>query len=141
MKCVGWTEVSLAAAPFARAGSPKTRSLIMATPDNLYRAKNVLITGGAGFIASHVAILFAKKYPQYKIVVVDKLDYCANLNNLKVVAGLMNFKFVKGNICSADLIKYVLESEKIDTIIHAAAQVMGEECRVEPLDRALGEAV
>ena len=53
-------------------------------PKDMYEAKNVLITGGAGFIASHVAILFAKK-PQYKIVV-DKLDYCANLNNLRSVA-------------------------------------------------------
>ena len=69
----------------------------MTPPEDVYEAKNVMITGGAGFIASHVAILLAKKYPQYKIVVVDKLDY-ANLNNLRSVAGLMNFKFVKGDI-------------------------------------------
>ena len=67
----------------------------MTPPEDVYEAKNVMITGGAGFIASHVAILLAKKYPQYKIVVVDKLDYCANLNNLRSVVGLMNFKFVK----------------------------------------------
>jgi len=87
-----------------------------------YLAKNVMITGGAGFIASHVAILFAKKYPNYKVVVVDKLDYCANLNNLKAVAGLMNFKFVKGDIGSADLMTYILKSEEIDTVMHFAAQ-------------------
>lgn len=88
----------------------------------VYQAKNVLITGGAGFIASHVAILFAKKYPQYNIVVVDKLDYCANLNNLKAVMGLMNFKFIKGDIRNADLMTYVMHSEKIDTLMHFAAQ-------------------
>jgi len=87
-----------------------------------YEAKNVLITGAAGFIASHVAILFAKKYPHYKVVVVDKLDYCANLNNLKSVAGLLNFKFVKGDIGSADLMTYVLRTEEIDTVMHFAAQ-------------------
>ena len=90
----------------------------MSVPDDVYEAKNVLITGGAGFIASHVAILLAKKYPQYKIVVVDKLDYCANLNNLRSVAGLMNFKFVKGDIGSADLMTYVMRSEAIDTVMH-----------------------
>jgi dTDP-D-glucose 4,6-dehydratase len=63
-----------------------------------FEARNVLITGGAGFIASHVAILLATKYPRYRVVVVDKLDYCANLNNLRMVAGLLNFKFVKGDI-------------------------------------------
>ena len=94
----------------------------MTVPEDTYQAKNVLITGGAGFIASHVAILFAKKYPQYKIVVVDKLDYCANLNNLRSVAGLMNFKFVKGDIGSADLMTYVMRSEQIDTVMHFAAQ-------------------
>ena len=94
----------------------------MTPPEDVYEAKNVMITGGAGFIASHVAILLAKKYPQYKIVVVDKLDYCANLNNLRSVAGLMNFKFVKGDIGSADLMTYVMRSEAIDTVMHFAAQ-------------------
>ena len=94
----------------------------MSAPEDVYKARNVLITGGAGFIASHVAILLAKKYPQYKIVVVDKLDYCANLNNLRSVAGLMNFKFVKGDIGSADLMTYVMRSEAIDTVMHFAAQ-------------------
>ena len=94
----------------------------MSAPEDVYKARNVLITGGAGFIASHVAILLAKKYPQYKIVVVDKLDYCANLNNLRSVAGLMNFKFVKGDVGSADLMTYVMRSEEIDTVMHFAAQ-------------------
>ena len=89
--------------------------------ERVHLPKNVLITGGAGFIASHVAILFASKYPDYNIVVFDKLDYCANLNNLKSIAGLPNFKFIKGDISSADLLYYVLRNEMIDTVMHFAA--------------------
>ena len=70
-------------------------------PEDVYEAKNVMITGGAGFIVAR-RDLAREEVPQYKIVVVDKLDYCANLNNLRSVAGLMNFKFVKGDIGSAD---------------------------------------
>ena len=94
----------------------------MSNSESGYKARNVLITGGAGFIASHVAILLAKKYPEYNVVVVDKLDYCANLNNLRPAADLMNFNFVKGDICSADLMTYVMRSENIDTVMHFAAQ-------------------
>ena len=75
-----------------------------------------------GFIASHVAILLCKKYPQYNIVVYDKLDYCACLANLEELFDLPNFKFVKGDIASPDLVSYVLREEKIDTIMHFAAQ-------------------
>jgi len=84
--------------------------------------KNVLITGGAGFIASHVVIRFVKKYPHYKIVNLDKLDYCSSLLNLKDIENAPNYKFVKGNICSSDFVKYIMQSEEIDTILHFAAQ-------------------
>jgi len=87
-----------------------------------YVPKNILLTGGAGFIGSHVVILLAKKYPQYKIVTFDKLDYCACRENLNCVDHLDNFKFVKGDICSPELVSYVLEEEKIDTVMHFAAQ-------------------
>lgn len=87
-----------------------------------YTPKNILITGGAGFIASHVVIHFVKKYPQYKIVNLDKLDYCSSLANLKEIENAPNYKFVKGNICSSDFINYILKSEEIDTILHFAAQ-------------------
>merc|ERR1712194_757901 len=83
---------------------------------------SILLTGGAGFIGSHAAILLCKKYPQYKVVVYDKLDYCACLQNLEEVENLPNFKFVKGDISSPDLVSYVLKEEKIDTIMHFAAQ-------------------
>lgn len=75
-----------------------------------------------GFIASHVAILLCNKYPQYNIVVYDKLDYCACLANLEELFDKPNFKFVKGDIASPDLVSYVLREEEIDTILHFAAQ-------------------
>ena len=63
-----------------------------------------------------------KNYPHYKVVCFDKMDYCSSLSNLNEVKECKNFKFIKGNILSADLLRYVFETEEIDTIIHAAAQ-------------------
>ncbi|KAF1002533.1 trifunctional UDP-glucose 4,6-dehydratase/UDP-4-keto-6-deoxy-D-glucose 3,5-epimerase/UDP-4-keto-L-rhamnose-reductase RHM1-like [Apium graveolens] len=87
-----------------------------------YTPKNILITGAAGFIASHVANRLVRSYPDYKIVVLDKLDYCSNLKNLNPSRTAPNFKFVKGDIGSADLVNYLLITESIDTIMHFAAQ-------------------
>ncbi|KAK8820520.1 hypothetical protein WA577_006580 [Blastocystis sp. JDR] len=87
-----------------------------------YVPKNILITGGAGFIASHVVILLAKKYPDYKIVNMDCLDYCASLKNLDEVKDLPNYRFVEGNILSSSFVSYVLKTEEIDTVLHFAAQ-------------------
>ncbi|VVA91595.1 unnamed protein product [Arabis nemorensis] len=87
-----------------------------------YTPKNILITGAAGFIASHVANRLIRTYPDYKIVVLDKLDYCSNLKNLNPSKQSPNFKFVKGDIASADLVNYLLITEGIDTIMHFAAQ-------------------
>ncbi|CAH8381224.1 unnamed protein product [Eruca vesicaria subsp. sativa] len=87
-----------------------------------YTPKNILITGAAGFIASHVANRLIRTYPDYKIVVLDKLDYCSNLKNLNPSRSSPNFKFVKGDIASADLVNYLLITERIDTIMHFAAQ-------------------
>jgi len=88
-----------------------------------YAPKNILITGGAGFIASHVVIRLVKKYPQYNIVNFDMISYCSCLENVTAEVGdYKNYKFVKGDITSSDLVNYVLESEKIDTIMHFAAQ-------------------
>ncbi|KAH9610651.1 hypothetical protein KSS87_002966 [Heliosperma pusillum] len=87
-----------------------------------YTPKNILITGAAGFIASHVANKLVRSYPDYKIVVLDKLDYCSNLKNLRPSQKSPNFKFVKGDIASADLVNYLLITESIDTIMHFAAQ-------------------
>lgn len=87
-----------------------------------YLPKNILITGAAGFIASHVTNRLIKKYPDYKIIALDKLDYCSNLKNLQPCYSFPNFKFVKADIASTDLINYLLVVEKIDTIMHFAAQ-------------------
>ncbi|KAE8699118.1 Trifunctional UDP-glucose 4,6-dehydratase/UDP-4-keto-6-deoxy-D-glucose 3,5-epimerase/UDP-4-keto-L-rhamnose-reductase RHM1 [Hibiscus syriacus] len=87
-----------------------------------YTPENILITGAAGFIASHVANRLIRNYPGYKIVVLDKLDYCSNLKNLLPSQSSPNFKFVKGDIGSADLANYLLVTESIDTIMHFAAQ-------------------
>lgn len=84
--------------------------------------KNILITGGAGFIGSNVVCGLVEKYPQYNIINLDKMDYCSSLRNLEEVENKKNYKFVKGNICSSDFINYILKSENIDTIIHFAAQ-------------------
>ncbi|CAL9099559.1 unnamed protein product [Musa textilis] len=87
-----------------------------------YTPKNILITGAAGFIASHVANRLVRNYPDYKMVVLDKLDYCSNLKNLHPSLCSPNFKFVKGDIASADLVHFLLLTESIDTIMHFAAQ-------------------
>jgi UDP-glucose 4,6-dehydratase len=83
---------------------------------------NVFCNSSTGFIGSHAAILLCKKYHQYNIVVYDKLDYCACLENLDEIKDLPNFKFVKGDICSSDLVSYVFKENKIDTVLHFAAQ-------------------
>jgi UDP-glucose 4,6-dehydratase len=87
-----------------------------------YAPKNILVTGGAGFIASHVVLLLVKAYPQYRIINYDKLDYCSSLENLSEITDAPNYRFVKGNILSADLVSHILVTEKIDTIMHFAAQ-------------------
>lgn len=87
-----------------------------------YTPKNIMVTGGAGFIGSHAVCLLVNKYPHYRIVNYDKLDYCSSLKNLASLAGKPNYKFVKGNILSADLVNYILKEEEIDTIVHFAAQ-------------------
>ena len=64
--------------------------------------KNIIITGGAGFIGSHVVRLFVNKYPEYKIINLDKLTYAGNLANLKDIEDKPNYKFVKMDICDFD---------------------------------------
>ena len=84
-------------------------------------SRRILLTGGAGFIGSQVACHLILKYPHYHVVVLDKLDICSSKENLAAVEDRPNFTFIKGDILSADLINYVLETERIDTILHFAA--------------------
>lgn len=88
-----------------------------------FAPKSLLITGGCGFIASHVVLLLSRKYPDYKIIVMDKMDYCASVRNIEeALQNNDNVKFVKGDIQSMDLLTFVLATEKVDTIMHFAAQ-------------------
>jgi dTDP-glucose 4,6-dehydratase len=82
----------------------------------------ILITGGAGFIGSHVVRLFVSKYPQYNIVNLDKLTYAGNLANLVDVENAVNYKFVKGDIVDAEFINELFKREQFDAVIHLAAE-------------------
>ena len=84
--------------------------------------RNIVITGGAGFIGSHVVRLFVNKYPDYNIINVDKLTYAGNLANLKDVEHCQNYKFVKMDICDFEAFYKLTQDEKIDGIIHLAAE-------------------
>lgn len=76
----------------------------------VHHPRNVLVTGGAGFIGSHVAIELVLQHPEYNVVVLDKLDYCSSIHNLDAVMHKPNFEFVHGNIRSADLVSFILKS-------------------------------
>ena len=84
--------------------------------------RNIVITGGAGFIGSHVVRLFVNKYPEYNIINLDKLTYAGNLANLKDIEGRPNYKFVKMDICDFDAFYQLMQDEKVDGIIHLAAE-------------------
>ena len=84
--------------------------------------RNIVITGGAGFIGSHVVRLFVNKYPEYNIINLDKLTYAGNLANLKDIENKPNYKFVKMDICDFDAFYQLMQDEKIDGIIHLAAE-------------------
>ena len=84
--------------------------------------KNILITGGAGFIGSHVVRLFVNKYPDYRIVNLDKLTYAGNLENLRDVENAPNYTFVKEDICRYEKIQEIFRTYSIDGVIHLAAE-------------------
>ena len=84
--------------------------------------RNIIITGGAGFIGSHVVRLFVNKYSEYHIVNVDKLTYAGNLANLKDIVDKPNYTFVKADICDFDIILDIFKKYQIDGVIHLAAE-------------------
>ena len=85
-------------------------------------ARNILITGGAGFIGSHVVRLFVNKYPDYNIVNLDKLTYAGNLENLRDIEDRPNYTFVRADIADLDEMRRVIREHKIDGVIHLAAE-------------------
>ena len=84
--------------------------------------RNVLITGGAGFIGSHVVRLFVTKYPEYHIINLDKLTYAGNLANLADIEQQPNYTFVKADICDFEKILELFRQHSIDGVIHLAAE-------------------
>jgi dTDP-glucose 4,6-dehydratase len=90
--------------------------------EKTYTPKNILLTGGAGFIGSHTLMRLVKNYPEYNVYNFDSLEYCASLENIKKLEKYNNYEFIKGSICSSDFVVHILKSRKIDTIIHFAAQ-------------------
>lgn len=84
--------------------------------------KNLLITGGAGFIGSHVLRLFVKKYPNYQIINLDALTYAGNLENIKDIELEKNYSFIKGDITDSDFIEKIFQEYKFDAVIHLAAE-------------------
>ena len=84
--------------------------------------RNILITGGAGFIGSHVVRLFVNKYPDYRIVNLDKLTYAGNLANLRDIERQPNYTFVHGDICDFDAVCEIFRKYDIDGVIHLAAE-------------------
>ena len=84
--------------------------------------RTILITGGAGFIGSHVVRLFVNKYPDYRIINLDKLTYAGNLANLKDIEDKPNYTFVKADICDFETVLKVITENHVDGIIHLAAE-------------------
>src|ERR1700750_886357 len=96
--------------------------------------KKILITGGAGFIGSHVVRRFVNNYPNYTIINLDKLTYAGNLANLRDIEDTPNYRFVKGDIVDTAFINDLFEKEQPDAIIHLAAESHVDRSITNPLE-------
>ena len=96
--------------------------------------KTILITGGAGFIGSHVVRLFVNKYPDYKIINLDKLTYAGNLENLGDIEDASNYSFLKGDIVDGVYIKKLFRRYNFDGVIHLAAESHVDRSITNPMD-------
>jgi dTDP-glucose 4,6-dehydratase len=96
--------------------------------------KKILITGGAGFIGSHLVRLFINKYPEYKIYNLDKLTYAGNLENLKDIEDKPNYKFIKGDIVDGEFVQELFQKELFDGVIHLAAESHVDRSITNPME-------
>ena len=94
---------------------------------------SILITGGAGFIGSHLVRLFVTQYPMYKIVNLDKLTYAGNLGNLKDIEGHANYHFVKGDITNLSLLSQLFNDHQFTAVLHCAAESHVDRSIADPL--------
>ncbi|MEP0366633.1 MAG: dTDP-glucose 4,6-dehydratase [Cyclobacteriaceae bacterium] len=95
--------------------------------------KKILITGGAGFIGSHVVRLFVNQYPDYQIYNLDKLTYAGNLENLRDIENADNYEFIKGDICDGDFLISLFDKCEFDGVIHLAAESHVDRSITNPL--------
>ncbi|HNP54612.1 MAG TPA: dTDP-glucose 4,6-dehydratase, partial [Ferruginibacter sp.] len=95
--------------------------------------KTILITGGAGFIGSHLTRLFVTKYPDYQLVNLDNLTYAGNLENLKDIESASNYRFVKGDIADANTVNALFAEYQFDGVLHCAAESHVDRSIKDPL--------
>lgn len=103
--------------------------------------KTLLVTGGAGFIGSHVVRLLVNKYPHYSIVNLDKLTYAGNLSNLRDVESAPNYSFVKGDITDAAFITELFEKHQFDMVVHLAAESHVDRSIANPIEFVMTNVV
>lgn len=97
-------------------------------------SKNIIITGGAGFIGSHVVRLFVNKYPDYQIINLDALTYAGNLENLRDIENKPNYRFAKVNILDVKAVEELFDQYQVTDVIHLAAESHVDRSIVSPLD-------
>jgi dTDP-glucose 4,6-dehydratase len=96
-------------------------------------SKKILITGGAGFIGSHVLRLFVNKYPTYQVFNLDALTYAGNLENVSDIESFANYTFVKGDIADASFVNALFQEHRFEGVIHLAAESHVDRSIANPL--------